>query len=213
MDNLRRNLISAGALGAASLMFGRRAEAAEPSDSTRVPSAPGDSPAASESLAPDVVPPLPASPPLGRPGDFDFLTGEWRIRNRSLVNGEWLEYPGEATVYRILAGGGSVEDLRIPARSFSGMGLRLLDVEQRIWSDHWVNARSGVVSTPGETGGFVDGVGMFSSTYEENGRVTIAAGIWDAITPRSCRWRQVVSEDGGHTWRHTWIMRWTRVGG
>ena len=111
-----------------------------------------------------------------------------------------------------LAGGGSVEELRIPARSFSGMGLRLLDVEKRVWSDHWVNARSGVLYTPGETGGFVDGVGMFSSTYEENGRVTISAGIWDAITPQSCRWRQVVSEDGGSNWRHTWIMRWSRVG-
>ena len=212
MDNLRRHLLGAGALGAASLLFERRVEAGAAADSTRAPSTPGDSSVAADSLAPDVVPPLPASPPPGRPGDFDFLTGEWRIRNRSLVNGEWLEYPGEATVYRILAGGGSVEDLRIPSRSFAGMGLRLLDVEKQVWSDHWVNARSGVVATPGETGGFVDGVGMFSSTYEENGRVTIAAGIWEAITPRSCRWRQVVSDDGGGTWRHTWIMRWSRVG-
>ena len=212
MDNLRRHLLGAGALGAASLLFERRVEAGAAADSTPAPSTPGDSSVVADSLAPDVVPPLPASPPPGRPGDFDFLTGEWRIRNRSLVNGEWLEYPGEATVYRILAGGGSVEELRIPARSFSGMGLRLLDVEKRVWSDHWVNARSGVLYTPGETGGFVDGVGMFSSTYEENGRVTISAGIWDAITPQSCRWRQVVSEDGGSNWRHTWIMRWSRVG-
>ena len=79
-------------------------------------------------------------------------------------------------------------------------------------SEKVMGARSGVLFTPGETGGFLDGVGMFSSTYEENGRVTIAAGIWDSITPRSCRWRQVVSDDGGGTWRHTWIMRWSRAG-
>ena len=211
MDHLRRRLLVAGALGAAGLLLERSAAAGEPAAPSPASSTSGST-ARDASLEPDAVPPLPASPPPGRPGDFDFLTGEWRIRNRSLVNGEWLEYPGEATVYRILAGGGSVEELRIPARSFSGMGLRLLDVEKRVWSDHWVNARSGVLYTPGETGGFVDGVGMFSSTYEENGRVTISAGIWDAITPQSCRWRQVVSEDGGSNWRHTWIMRWSRVG-
>src|ERR1700741_2820451 len=79
----------------------------------------------------DPMPPLPATPTPGRPGDFDFLTGEWRIHNRSIVNGAWLEYEGEATVVGILGGVCSVEELRIPSRNFSGMGLRLLDVENR----------------------------------------------------------------------------------
>jgi hypothetical protein len=43
-------------------------------------------------------------------------------------------------VHGILAGVGSVEELRIPARNFSGMGLRLLDLEKKVWADHWVNA-------------------------------------------------------------------------
>lgn len=76
-----------------------------------------------------------ATEAVGKPGDFDFLTGEWRIHNRMIKPGtktEWIEFPGEATVYRILDGVGSVEELRIPARQFSGMGLRLLDVEKRI---------------------------------------------------------------------------------
>lgn len=147
----------------------------------------------------------------GRAGQFDFLSGEWRIRNRSLVDGAWLEYEGEATVHGILAGVGSVEELRIPSRGFSGLGLRLLDVERRVWMDHWVNAKSGVPTPPGQAGGFVDGAGIFSSSYEENGRTMIAAGIWDRITPVSCRWRQVVSADGGRTWEHNWIMHWSRA--
>ena len=213
MEQLRRRVLSIGALGAVGLLVGRGAVAGGQPGPARASEGAGGESGAGSALAPDVVPPVPASPPTGRPGDFDFLAGEWRIANRSLVGGEWLEYPGEATVYRILAGAGSVEDLRIPSRNFAGMGLRLLDAESRVWSDHWVNARSGVVVTPGEPGGFVDGVGIFSSTYEEDGRTKIAAGIWDAITPRSCRWRQVVSDDGGATWRHTWIMRWSRVEG
>jgi len=160
----------------------------------------------------DPVPPLPATPTPGKPGDFDFLTGEWRIQHRSIIDGAWLEYTGEATVYGILNGIGSVEELRIPARGFSGMGLRLLDVQNRVWSDFWVNAKSGVLTSPGQTGSFEIGAGIFASDYEDNGRKMKSAGIWDQITPQSCRWRQVVSADGGKTWEHNWIMHWTRVG-
>ncbi len=169
---------------------------------------------ASASAAPssfDPVPPLPIRPTPGKPGDFAFLTGEWRIHNNSLVNGAWLQYPGEATVYAILDGVGSVEELRIPARNFSGMGLRLLDVENKVWSDFWVNAKSGVLTSPGQTGSFENGAGIFSSGYDDKGRKMISVGLWDKITPTSCRWRQAASADGGRTWAHNWVMDWQRV--
>jgi hypothetical protein len=159
----------------------------------------------------DAIPPLPQTPTPGKPGDFDFLTGEWRIHNRSIVNGDWLEYESEATVYSILKGVGSVEELRIPARDFSGMGLRLLDVQNQVWSDFWVNAKSGVLTTPGQMGSFENGAGLFSSTYNDQGQAMISIGVWDLITPTSCRWRQAASADGGLTWVHNWIMAWTRV--
>ena len=104
--------------------------------------------------------------PVGRPGDFDFLTGEWRIHNKFREGETWIEFPGEATVVAILGGIASVEELRIPARGFSGMGLRLLDVEKKVWSDHWVNAKSGVVAVPGQLGVFEGGVGTFLSEGE-----------------------------------------------
>ncbi len=148
--------------------------------------------------------------PYGKPGDFDFLTGEWRINNRRpKKDGGVDEFDGEATVYAILNGVGSVEELRIPARNFSGMGLRLLDIEKRLWSDFWVNAKSGVLTTPGATGVFIDGVGEFSGDPPE--AKDRSKGIWDLITPISCRWRQFVSNDGGKTWKEDWDMRWTRV--
>lgn len=159
----------------------------------------------------DPMPPLPTARTPGQPGDFDWLTGEWRIHNRSIVNGEWLEYPSEATVHAILAGVCSVEELRIPARNFSGMGLRLLDVENRVWSDHWVNARSGVVTTPGQLGSFENGAGIFVTDETVDGVAMKYVGVWDNITPRSCRWRQASSRDGGATWDQNWIMEWSRV--
>lgn len=150
----------------------------------------------------------------GKPGDFDFLTGEWRISNRMVKPGtgdEWIEFQGEATVWSILAGVGSVEELRIPARNFSGMGLRLLDVEKRIWSDHWVNSRSGVLTVPGQTGIFRNGVGTFGADDMDGDTPVKVRGVWDRITPTSCRWYQGLSRDGGQTWRDTWFMDWKRA--
>jgi hypothetical protein len=161
----------------------------------------------------DPIPPRRKSPTPGKPGDFDFLSGEWRIRNRQPKpkSDGWIEFDGDATVRGILAGVGSVEELRIPVRDFSGMGLRLLDVEKKVWSDHWVNAKSGVMTVPGVTGSFENGAGIFVSDDMEDGASVQWAGIWDLITPRSCRWRQAVSRDGGATWTQTWLMDWRRA--
>ena len=172
------------------------------------------------SLAGDALAEAVAAPPArpvpapGRPGEFDFLAGEWRIRHRRLksaATGEWDEFDGEATCWTILDGVGSVEELRIPARDFSGMGLRLLDRKTRVWSDFWVNAKSGVLGAAGLTGGFVDGAGVFTAEDTDDGKPIIVRGVWDEITPTSCRWRQGLSRDGGATWEDNWIMHWRRA--
>ena len=159
------------------------------------------------------IPPLPATPTPGKPGDFDWLTGEWRIaqRRKPSPTAAWDVFEGEATCWSILGGVCHIEELRIPARNFSGMGLRLLDVEKRVWSDHWVNAKSGVVFTPGQTGSFEHGAGVFFSEDKDDQGDLIALGLWDNIGPRNCRWRQAVSRDRGATWDVSWIMDWSRV--
>lgn len=149
--------------------------------------------------------------PTGKPGDFDFLTGEWRIKNRQPKDGKWDTFDGEATVYGILAGIGSVEELRIPDRKFSGMGLRLLDVEKGLWADYWVNSKSGVLTPPPSWGSFADGVGTWDSDDVDGETPIIVRGVWDQITPKSCRWYQAVSRDDGKTWEENWIMDWTKV--
>lgn len=162
--------------------------------------------------AADPFPPLPRTRTPGRPGDFDFLSGEWRIRNRRRTGADaWDEFEGEATVHRILNGAGSVEDLRIPARGFAGLGLRLLEVGTGVWSDFWVNAKDGVLATPGQAGSFENGVGIFASEDVEDGHPVTYVGVWDRIAPDACRWRQASTRDGGATWRADWLMDWSRV--
>jgi hypothetical protein len=151
--------------------------------------------------------------PPGKPGEFDFLQGEWKISHRRQPSpeAEWDTFEGEASCWTILGGIGSIEELRIPARDFAGMGLRLLDQEKKVWNDIWMNAKSGIVTGPGTPGGFAHGAGIFDSTETVDGRTTIYRGVWDEITPASCRWRQMASADGGATWAENWIMHWTRV--
>jgi hypothetical protein len=151
---------------------------------------------------------------LGKPGDFDFLAGYWTIKNRRRNRkgvDEWDEFDGEASCWTILDGVGSVEELRIPDRKFAGMGLRLLDVEKKIWHDHWVNAKSGVLATPGQTGVFEDGVGTFEADDLDGDKPIKVKGVWDRITESSCRWYQAASSDDGKTWEENWSMDWTRV--
>lgn len=162
-----------------------------------------------------IVPAVPASPPPGKPGDFDFLHGEWRIAHRRLKSpkdAEWDTFEGEATCWTILGGVGSVEELRIPARDFAGMGLRLLDVDKKLWNDFWVNARSGALAPPGLTGHFVEGVGVFIAEDSDDGKPILVRGVWDRIADGRCRWHQSVSRDAGKTWDYNWFMDWTRIG-
>lgn len=145
--------------------------------------------------------------------DFDFLVGEWAIENRRLVapdGDEWDEFEGAATVTSALGGMASIEDLRIPARDFAGIGVRVFHVDTNQWADHWVSGRNGVVNEP-MMGTFTDGVGTFTAVDDDDGRRVSVRSVWDEITPTSCRWHQATSTDDGVTWVVGWEMHWRRV--
>ncbi len=155
----------------------------------------------------------PASPAqaTGKAGDFDFLSGEWKIRHRRLKDVQWSEFEGEATVVPMLGGIASVEELRIPSQHFSGMGLRLLDVERRLWADYWVNSKNGVMNPAATMGCFTQGVGIWDAPDVDGGKPIIVRGVWDQITVSSCRWYQAVSRENGKTWEDNWVMQWVRA--
>jgi hypothetical protein len=154
----------------------------------------------------------PVSPAAtGKAGDFDFLSGHWKISNRQLKNKQWDQFEGEATVHGILGGVASVEELRIPSRNFSGMGLRLLDAERKLWADYWVNSKNGVLGSEPTWGSFVNGVGSWDAQDASDGKAILVRGVWDQITPVSCRWYQAVSRDDGKSWEDNWVMQWQRA--
>jgi hypothetical protein len=152
---------------------------------------------------------------IGKPGDFDFLAGEWRIKHRRLKKqgtSDWDVFEGEATCWTVLKGVASIEELRIPARDFSGMGVRVLDVEKKVWADFWVNSRSGVLAPPGLAGTFENGVGTFIADDMDGDKPIKVRGVWDRIVMgKSHRWHQAVSYDAGGSWAENWVMDWQRV--
>jgi hypothetical protein len=150
------------------------------------------------------------STPAGKAGDFDFLSGSWTIKNKRLKEGHWDGFDGEATVVGILGGVASVEELRIPSRNFSGMGLRILDVERKRWADYWCNGAAGTLNRA-TWGGFEHGAGTWDAHEMEADGPVIVRGVWDQITPNSCRWRQLVSRDAGVSWEENWVMQWSRA--
>jgi len=147
-------------------------------------------------------------------GEFDFLSGNWKIEHRQLKSSNpevWDTFEGEASCWSILGGMVSVEELRIPARDFSGMGLRVLNKEKQVWSDFWMNARNGLLLTPGVEGRFTDGRGEFVAEQIDGEETILVRGVWDNISAVSCRWQQATSRDGGQHWQRNWIMDWKRA--
>jgi hypothetical protein len=158
--------------------------------------------------------PLPQASGTAKPGDFDFLQGNWSIRHRrkkDVRDSKWDEFAGTARCWSLLGGRGSIEELSIPERDFFGIGLRLIETERKLWHDYWVNAASGLLSCPGQHGAFVDGVGTFLGTYEADGVKICVRGVWDQITDNTCRWHQSLSDDNGTTWKENWYMEWQRL--
>jgi hypothetical protein len=142
-------------------------------------------------------------------GDFDFLAGEWHIRHKRLKDNVWQSFESSASVHRVLNGMGSIEELRQANGSDMGMAVRIWLPETEKWADHWTSAANGVVNAP-QLGSFIDGDGVFISEYEIDGVKSHYRGVWDQITPKTCRWHQSASKDGGESWDWNWWMEWTR---
>ena len=145
---------------------------------------------------------------------FDFLFGEWRVHHRLMrANGEWWEFDGAASNRGLMAGASNVEEhvFTKPSGTTYGVALRAYDAEQDHWSIWWLDSRypSGPLPAP-NVGRFANGVGLFYADFTDNGKAIRSRLKWSDITPRSARWEQAYSYDGGKTWDTNWIMTFER---
>lgn len=153
---------------------------------------------------------LPTLP--GAPNDFDFLAGRWKVRHRRLRqrlvgNTDWDEFDGTLVNWPVLGGRGNVSDnvMRFPGGTLRGMGIRAFDPATQYWSSWWLDDRSPSVIAAPVRGRFADGIGTFIGDDTLDGRPIRTRVLWSRITPRSARWEQACSADGGQTWESNWI--------
>jgi len=158
-----------------------------------------------------------AAPPRDGQHDFDFEIGRWKTQLRRLPHPltgstSWVEYEGTSVVRPVWGGRANLLELDVagPAGRIQGLSLRLYNPEARQWSLNFSNSAGGTLSTP-TVGAFKDGRGEFFDQETLDGRAILVRFVISDITPRSARFEQAFSADGGRTWEVNWVATDTRL--
>jgi hypothetical protein len=149
--------------------------------------------------------------------DFDFEIGTWKTHLSRLLHPltgskTWTEMEGTTVVHKVWNGKANLVELVAdgPTGHFEGLSLRLYNPQSHQWSLNFASSGAGALSTP-TIGGFKDGRGEFYDQEMLDGRAILVRFVISDITPKSCRFEQAFSDDGGKTWEVNWIAVDTRV--
>jgi hypothetical protein len=145
---------------------------------------------------------------IGRPGDFAFLEGVFRVRHRRLKarlagSDIWEESAGNCRGFQLADGAISVDEFRFPDGS-TGCAFRALDLDARLWSIWWVSSRDGRLGAPVH-GGFDGSAGEFLGDDVHEGASVKVRFRWRRPPDHAPRWEQAFSRDG-ETWEVNWVM-------
>ncbi|MFF2367593.1 hypothetical protein ACFVU0_33460 [Streptomyces sp. NPDC058122] len=146
---------------------------------------------------------------------FDFFHGDWDVAHRRRTDfldpdGDWEEFPAVTRCRPLFGGAANIDEMDVPSRGWTGLTLRLFDVESELWSLNWSSSRSGRLFPPvfGEFG--PDGRGEFHGDDTHDGKDVRVRFVWSGISETTARWEQAFSVDGEKTWLTNWTMDFTR---
>jgi len=149
--------------------------------------------------------------------DFDFELGTWKTHIHRLVHPltgstTWTDYDGTSVVRKIWNGRANMVELEVdgPAGHIEGLSLRLYNPQSLQWSLNFASSVGGALGVP-TIGEFKKGRGEFYDQEPINGRMVLVRNVWSHITPKSGRFEQAFSDDGGNTWEVNWIAEDTRI--
>jgi hypothetical protein len=145
--------------------------------------------------------------------DFDFEFGAWKTHVSRLVHPltgskTWVQYDGVHIVKKVWNGRANMGELEVtgPAGRIEGMSLNLYNPQSRQWTISFANSSVGSLN-PSLTGVFHNGRGEFYDQETFGGRAVYVRNVFFDITPRSYRFEQSFSADGGRTWEPNWVAR------
>ncbi|HEY0333582.1 MAG TPA: hypothetical protein VGC74_07710 [Stenotrophomonas sp.] len=138
--------------------------------------------------------------------DFDYLVGDWKLRNRKLKSRlagstEWIDFESRVEMHQILDGLGNIDRYTENAagKPYEGVALRLFDPKTRLWSIYWADGNTGRLDPP-VVGSFENQVGHFFARDTYQGKNIIMVFRWDVRNPKRPIWSQAFSADEGKTW-------------
>ena len=138
--------------------------------------------------------------------DFDFLVGEWKLRNRKLKSRlgnstEWIAFESRVEMHQILNGLGNIDKYTDMAsgQPYEGVALRLFNTRTKLWSIYWADGNSGALDPP-LVGSFENNVGHFFGRDTFKGKNIVVVFRWDRRNPQLPIWSQAFSKDNGKTW-------------
>lgn len=138
--------------------------------------------------------------------DFDFLVGNWKLKNRKLASRlthstQWNAFESRVEMHQILGGLGNIDKYTDQAsgKPYEGVALRLFDPKTRLWSIYWADGNSGALDPP-VVGSFDHGVGHFFGRDTYRGTPIVVVFRWDARNRERPIWSQAFSTDEGKTW-------------
>lgn len=138
--------------------------------------------------------------------DFDFLVGDWKLRNRKLKSrlthsNEWTSFESRVEMHQILNGLGNIDKYTDMASGapYEGVALRLFSTKTKLWSIYWADSNSGALDAP-VVGSFENKVGHFFARDTFKGQNIIVVFRWDVRKPQLPIWSQAFSTDNGKTW-------------
>lgn len=162
------------------------------------------------------LPRLPDDLPEARA--WDFLVGEWRVRNRRLRSRftgshAWDEFDSTLRNWQVLGGRGNIGDNSFggPARPYRGMSLRAYNDEKKEWLSWWLDGRDPAnIGTP-LRGRFADAAATLSGDDVLDGKPIKVRSQWTRTDTDSPHWEQAASTDGGTTWETNWVADFQRA--
>jgi hypothetical protein len=183
-----------------------------------MPALAGPGPGADRELIPDTSIPIPPlqldstgalvihASATSSEHDFDFLVGDWKLRNRKLKSrlthsNEWIAFESTVSMQQILGGMGNIDKYTelVSGKPYEGVALRLFNAKTKLWSIYWADSNSGALDPP-VVGSFADRVGHFFARDTYKGQNIIVVFRWDVRNPQRPIWSQAFSTDEGRTW-------------
>jgi len=138
--------------------------------------------------------------------DFDYLVGNWTLKNRKLASRlthstEWQSFESRVEMHQILGGMGNIDKYTDEAsgKPYEGVALRLFNPKTRLWSIYWADGNSGTLDPP-VVGSFEKKIGHFFARDTYRGTPVIVVFRWDVRNPERPIWSQAFSTDEGKTW-------------